>query len=129
MPYLPARCDTVMVPSGPAGDHLFVITTDSCPAAKHLLVSVTSVKPGRHADTTCVLEAGDHPFVEHQSYVLYRNADIQSANRLGNMVDSWYYRRGAPATPELTDRILAGFEVSLFTPKFIVDYLATIIAD
>lgn len=124
MVYVPARCDTVMIPTGHAGDHLFVITTDACPAGQHLLVNLTSVRDGRHTDATCIVEPGEHPFITQQSYVLYRAAQIQGANRLGVMVDGWVYRCGQRATDELTDRILAGFFTSPFTPRFVKSYLA-----
>jgi hypothetical protein len=124
MAYVPSRCDTVMIPTGNVGDHLFVITTDACPAGKHLLVNLTSVKQDRHNDLTCILEPGEHPFITQQSYILYRGAQIQGSNRLGAMVDGWVYRSGARASAELTDRILAGFFDSPFTPRFVKNYLA-----
>ena len=123
MAYVPARCDTLLIPTGPAGDHLFVITTDACPQGLHVLANFTKVAPARHVDPACLLAAGDHPFIVQDSYVLYRSAIIQPAVRLSNMVDGWVYRNGHPASVELTDRILAGFGVSRFTPKFIQKYL------
>lgn len=122
MPYTPARCDTLMIPSGP-GEHLFVITTDACPQQQHVLVNFTSVKPRRTIDTTCIVAAGEHPFIEQESYVLYRSAQLQAAQRLGRLVDGWVYRTGAPATVALTDRILAGFAQSPFTPRFVTAHL------
>lgn len=123
MPYSPARCDTVMIPTGDAGDHLFVITTDACPQGKHILVNLTSIKPGRSIDTTCVVQPGEHPFVVRDSYVVYRSAQMLSAQKIGQMVDSWVYRKGQPATEPLTDKILAGFSASQFTPRFILNHL------
>lgn len=123
MPYLPARCDTVMIPTGEVGDHLFVITTDACPADNHILVNITSIKPGRNVDATCVVQPGEHPFVVNDSYVVYRSAQLLSAQKIGRMVDGWVYRKGQPATEPLTDRILEGFGVSRFTPRFILNHL------
>jgi len=124
MPYIPARCDTVMIPTGP-GEHLFVITTDACPQDKHILVNLTSVKPGRNIDSTCIVHPGEHPFVDQESYILYRSAQLLAAQKIGRMVDGWVYRTGQPATEALTDRILAGFGASRFTPRFILNHLRT----
>lgn len=126
MPYVPVRCDTVLIPTGPSGDHLFVITTDACPAGKMVLANLSSVKPNRMIDDTCLVAAGEHPFVQHDSFILYRSAQLQSAQRIGNMVDGWVYKNGQPATTELTDRILAGFAVSKFTPRFILAHLRVV---
>ena len=123
MTYIPARCDTLLIPTGDAGDHLFVIATDACSAGQHLLVNFTSIKPGRKIDNTCIIKAGEHPFVTHDSYVLYRSAQLQPAQRIGRMVDGWMYKTHQPATPQLTDRILSGFETSPFTPRFIEKHL------
>ncbi|MFD1610854.1 hypothetical protein ACFSCW_03455 [Sphingomonas tabacisoli] len=124
MPYVPARRDTLLIPSGPDGDHLFVITTDACLSGRHLLVNFTKAKPGRHVDDACLLAPGDHPFVTADSYVLYRSARLEPANRLTLLVDGWVYKVGRQATEELTQRILNGFGESRFTPKFVKDYLA-----
>jgi hypothetical protein len=126
MTYIPARCDTVMIPTGPAGDHMFVITTQACSQGQHLLVNATSIKPNRFVDPTCVLAPGEHPFIIDDSFILYRAAQLQGANRIAKMVDGWVYRTGQPASEALTDRILAGFRVSRFTPCFILKYLSGI---
>ncbi len=123
MAYAPARCDTLLIPTGPAGDHLFVITTDACPNGLHVLANFTKVAPDRFVDDACLLAPGEHPFIIQDSYVLYRSAIIQPALRLSNMVDGWVYKNGYPASVKLTNRILAGFGKSRFTPKFIKIHL------
>lgn len=123
MAYVPARCDTLLIPTGSAGDHLFVITTEACPGGLHVLANFTKVAPGRYVDDACRLSAGEHPFIVQESFVLYRSAIVQPGIRLSNMVDGWVYRVGRPATVALTNRILAGFGVSKFTPRFIRTHL------
>jgi hypothetical protein len=71
---------TILIPSGPAGDkdrkHLHVALSDpftdaSDNESKILLVSVCSVVEGVPHDATCLLQAGDHSFVDHKSYAYY----------------------------------------------------------
>lgn len=72
--FAPARRMTLWIPgTGPAHDpergHLFIILTDSCSAGMNLLVPVCSA--GSKPDTTCLLGAGDHPFLKRKSFVAY----------------------------------------------------------
>lgn len=71
------KAATLLLPSGPTdtGMHLFVVMTNRCPCGFHLLLSVTSVKPGVNYDDTCVFQGGEHPFINRKSYVLYRAAE------------------------------------------------------
>ncbi|MFX4354904.1 hypothetical protein ABTA30_18535, partial [Acinetobacter baumannii] len=72
--------DTLLVPSGPSGNHLFVVLFDpqvpidtSFGKKLHLAqVNFTSVRPGMIHDTSCIIESGEHEFISHQSYVNYR---------------------------------------------------------
>ena len=123
MTYQPARCGTLLIPTGPAGDHLFVITTDACRDGRHLLVNLSTIRPGTFHDTTCELQIGEHPFVTAPSYVVYRGAMIQPAERLSRMVDGWVYKAHQDATEQLTARMLAGVGASKFTPRHIKNYL------
>jgi len=63
---------TLLVPSGPTGNHLFVVMTNACPDRMHLLVSITSIRPKRKYDDACVFSGGEHPFIKGPSFVLYR---------------------------------------------------------
>jgi hypothetical protein len=80
MSYLPAKGKCFLIPSGPLedGKHLFVIVTNKCPADCHLLISRSSVEPGEYYDPACLLQAGDHPFIKHLSFVVYSKALIIS---------------------------------------------------
>lgn len=105
------------------GDHLFTVVTDPCANGQHLLLNVSSIHEGAFYDDTCVFNGGEHPFIQRRSYVVYRSAQIQPAERIGRMVDGWVYKRHDPATEELANRMLAGVGVSRFTPRFVKEYL------
>jgi hypothetical protein len=121
MPYTPYKKGTLLIPTG-GTNHLFGIITDICAEGLHLIVNVTSINPTMKHDPACKISAGEHPFIKHDSYVLYRLADIQSAARLTRMVDSWVYRRHVDLSEELLTRMRDGVENSLFTPQRIIRY-------
>jgi hypothetical protein len=97
--------------------------TDRCVDGEHLLLGVTSIKEGVHHDPTCVIGAGEHPFIGHDSYVLYRLAQIQHGDRLARMVDGWMYKPKDDLSEALCERMLAGVTASDFTPQRIIKYL------
>lgn len=85
--FIPAKRATVLIPSGTIGDpermHLFILLTDPVTEQKLVLfVSLSSVKAGVWHDQTCILEAGDHPFVTKKSWVDYRTTRIEEANKI-----------------------------------------------
>ena len=86
------RRATLLIPSGPAHDldrkHLFIILTD--PIAdpfnsgkdSHLLTSLSTLDESLPHDPTCILRAGDHPFVTRDSYVSYRDSRIVETTKI-----------------------------------------------
>jgi hypothetical protein len=92
MSYVPYPRGTCLIPSGPRGNHLFVIMTNACPGKMHLLVSVSSIRKKMKYDDACVFSGGEHPFIKGPSFVLYRTplqravAHIQRCVGLGTFV-------------------------------------------
>ncbi len=124
MPYVPSKNGTLLIPSGVDDTkHLFFIVTKKCAKGDHLLVNVTTIYDGVPHDDTCVVGAGEHPFIKHPSYINYRVAERMSAELIEKRVGQWYFKPDADASEELIKRILNGFENSDFTKKRILDYL------
>lgn len=70
---------TFLIPAPGLGNtHLWVVATPPDPDC--ILVSLTTLRFDR--DQTVVLHAGDHPFVRHQTVVLYSDARIVRADAL-----------------------------------------------
>lgn len=113
------------MPSGPtqAGNHLFVIMTDICPQGFHLLFSVSSIRAGQFHDKSCLVTVGDHSFVRHPSYVVYRLAEKRPATTLVKCVDGWLFMPKEPVSDELYSRIRAGALESPFLPSWALGYL------
>jgi hypothetical protein len=64
---------TVLMPTGPV-DHLHFICSDPVyyPAKVKecvLIVNISSIDDGSDYDQTCILNAEEHPFIKHPSYI------------------------------------------------------------
>ncbi|EQD77028.1 hypothetical protein B1B_01297 [mine drainage metagenome] len=125
----PVRCATVLYTSGTAADpdrkHLFVLLTDPSGPAQHVLMApVCSVDPDPKAfrDDTCLLAAGDHPFIKHDSYIAYAKCRVVAASDLVKHTESGYVIEKKPASDALVARIVAGLRKSKFTKPFARDF-------
>lgn len=114
---------TLLVPSG-AANHLFVIVIkssdfDGYGADQCISVNVTSIRAGVYYDDACVLKAECHPFITHDSYVLYSHARIDSEKHLKNQVGSGRMIPKEPIDNELLVVIIEGLKRSLHTKKYL----------
>lgn len=119
-----ARKGTFLIPTGPqyTSDteqikHLHFVCSDVYFYPKKakdsfLAVNITTIVPDQHHDNTCILNVGDHPFVRHPSYVLYREAAILGADTTASKIQSGEFSVHDPCTDEIFRRIVDGFEVS-----------------
>ena len=79
--YRPGRRSTILIPYNEVR-HLFLIMNDPCPEGMCLSLMITSIKAGRIHDSTCILDVGDHDFIRHPSFVLYRMAETLKASHV-----------------------------------------------
>lgn len=128
MPYVPYKKGTVLIPSG-GTKHLFAIITDKCAAGEHLLVNLTSVRPGIKHDDTCEVSPGEHPFVKQESYVEYRHADILTAARISARVDDGTYTVHSDISDALLQAFRDGVEDSDNVKQRITKYFLKAKAD
>ena len=113
---------TLLVPSGP-GLHLFflilgpVVLADYGFSPQLVMVSVTSLRHGVPYDSACVLEAGDHSFVQHRSYLAYRYIRLDDSHHVERMVHSGVWKPHDPCPSDLLKRVVAGVCQSRLTPR------------
>lgn len=108
--------------------HLFAIMNDECPHGQCLVLMITTVHAGKHYDPTCILKVGDHPFVEHDSYILYRKAERPRAQHMRSMLTKGYFRAKEDFDEPLFDRIFSGIFSSDETPLAIEKYARSTLA-
>ncbi|WP_235033830.1 hypothetical protein [Pantoea sp. 18069] len=116
----------MLVPSGPADfKHLFAIALGPASLGGYgnkphvIMVSVTSVKPEFPHDAACVIMAGEHPFITHDSYVYYRDPRIESVDHVQKMVDQAVWQARESCSPELLARIRQGLKTSSRVPRYV----------
>src|SRR5205823_2432203 len=62
-------------------DHLWVIVSDPTKDAQRvLLISLTTAAP--HKESVCLIQAGEHPWVKHETCVAYDKAKVVSLDQL-----------------------------------------------
>lgn len=128
--FLPLRRATLLIPSGPQGDeerkHLFVLLTnpheDVNGRKSVLLASLSSVRAGVPHDPSCILHAGDHPFVKRDSYVLYQKMRLEEVEKVLRGVRSGQLIPLEPMDGAVFARICKGLEESRLTSARFRDF-------
>lgn len=85
--------------------HLWVIAR-KCRHGRVLIVTVTS--PGRGKEETCVVRAGEHPRVTHDSLVNYSNAGVGTQADIINAALRGELVANVPIADDVVSRICAG---------------------
>ena len=105
--------------------HLWIVLTERDAAGKAYCVNVTGM--GDHiADTTLILEVGDHPFIEKQSVLLYSKAALLDVctieTELSNPRSRTNWKQFEPCSAELLERVRRGLLASKHTKNAIKNH-------
>ena len=116
-----ARGETFLMPT-PQGLHLFVVASAPCALGKVVLVSISSWK-GPRCDPTCIISAGHHHFITHDSYAAYNFSDIERCMTIdAGIAQGRFIPKGPLPEPILTS-LCEGVLNSRFTPRKVKAYL------
>jgi hypothetical protein len=119
---LPARAgDTFLLTRG-TGEvaHLWVILWGPAGEAQAFLaVYLTTLRA--HSDRSCILQRGEHPFLQHETAVAYGAVQRWTEERLGELVAAGIARPRPPVSANVLRRLRAGFFASARTPHAIRD--------
>lgn len=114
---------TLLMPSGNQGNHLYVALNDPCPFENYgphpsvILVNLSSIRDGLPYDQTCVPQAGTHPFIKRDSFVSYRNARIELASHVAQLVERGVFVAHQPVSEVVLRVVKAGLYQSPFTKR------------
>ncbi len=96
------------------GNHLNVIVAESSPDDSALLMLIylsSSRTPFR--DETTLIQPGEHPFVDRESWVRYQNVKVCSRSDIEDKIMHHYDK----VSEDLLNRIQVGIEMSDKVPK------------
>ena len=96
------------------GSHLWVVVSDPVADADHVVV--INMTTDRGIDPSCILNAGDHPFVGHQTCMRYDMARTVQNSELERFASSGTITLHEPVSEELLDRIRQGAAMSNYIP-------------
>ena len=80
-----------------------------------VMVNVTSWTG--HGDGACILNPGDHSFINQRSYIYYRQALEVSVTDIEQLVMKQQMQKRVPVSQELLARVRQGLHASKFTPR------------
>lgn len=112
--------DTFHIPSGPTGSHLHVVALGPVvipgygSAPMIILVGMTTTRAGAHHDAACELSVGDHPFVQHPTFMAYRWARVERESDVIAWAANGTWRSGDKCSQDLVARIEQGARASDF---------------
>lgn len=107
-----------------SGAHLCVVISDPCVDRKHVaIVSLSTVRGIGSDEPTCILQAGAHSFVKHETFVAYRFARICVDADLERGISSGELQISEPVSEELLSDIRAGVAISDRVPIGVHDLL------
>lgn len=101
-------------------DHLWFIASDT-KEADVVILSLTTVR--RWSDLSCLIQAGEHDFVVHESCVAYQYAEIVSVATLKDKWENGDIRSRTPLSDELMLRVWDGAAITRMLPLRCVQIL------
>lgn len=100
--------------------HLYIVIAVVGNNTKALCVNVTTKKD---RDMSCVLKAGDHEFVKHDSVINYGDTLAPEINNLKEAINKELIEPNKPIDDDLLNRIINGAKVSNAFPQGYLKYL------
>lgn len=94
--------------------HLYFVASSPDDSSEIVLLSLTTDRP--HADHTCEIAVGEHPFVTRPTVVAYYKARCVTIDWLKDQLEKGFAIRREPLSPELLGRVQQGAIRSLQTP-------------
>ena len=114
--------------------HLFFLLTDPCFDGELnqenaiLLVNCSSVKPDKPHDNACYIEQGEHEFIKHRSYIVYKQARIETLEQIERGISTGRFIKKEIINDELYKRILKGAFTSLHIERRYIRFIKSAIA-
>ena len=117
----PGVGDCFLISSGTVGKHFFVLVLEieDAKPPQVLLIPICSLRDAARADTTCILQPGEHDFIQHESFAEYRHARVELSIHVQKCVENGVFIKHTPATIPLVEKIKEGLVKSRFVARHI----------
>lgn len=111
----------IFIPSGPSGAHLFVVIAGiQVIDGKDKVLLAPIESHHSKADSSCLLDIGDHEFIQHPSFIGYHHCRIDDVKTLETLLNSGYYRAAATSvSTSVLKRIKMGYKATSRVPRYI----------
>lgn len=112
---------TILIPSGPVGDHLFVTVFDVQVNNGKQQVLLASIETQfSKCDKSCEMNVGDHAFVKHPSFVGYNHCRIEDLSHVISCINSGVWKNNyPPVSPAVLQKIQDGYISTKRVPRFV----------
>lgn len=126
--FIPMEQTTLLIASPSKDDkdrkHLFIILTNPKGEGQYvLMVSISTLRSDRYCDPTCILSAGEHDFIKHDSFVAYSLAKIIESEKLMEGVKKGVIKYKGLIEAGVFERICIGLGESQHTPLKIKKFM------
>jgi hypothetical protein len=112
--------DTFLTGDGDENNfHLWVIIS---PPSQGEVVTVCVVTAHKRSERLVVLNAGDHPFIRHESVIAYGHSQIRAVCDIEAALTAGIAKQRESVEEKLLKRIQAGLMESDFTPNQVRHY-------
>jgi len=115
----PGKC--ILLKNGKSKEHLYIVL--SCPNIsdnKFVFLNLTTKKNQDGEDHTVVLCAGEHPFIKHETYVLYSDARLIEVDKFRQLIrNSSFDYYPHDVSENMLNKIRVGLQESPFAPEYI----------
>lgn len=99
--------------------HLYIALTDPDADGNFVIANVTSQEQGK--DQSCVLGAGDHPFIKKESVINYAEAIVTNENPVGTASRRGFIQPDIAVSAEVLAKVQAGALASSQTETKVKD--------
>jgi len=96
-------------------EHLWIIITKPDENGMVAMVNVTTKRA--FVDESCILQVGDHPYVQHESVIAYQRARTAKLMELETFSAKKVLKSRPAVGPDLLARIQSGALASIYTPR------------
>ncbi len=104
--------DTFLNQNPGSPEHLWVVAAGPTTQGEFVIFNLTSWREG--CDESCVVQAGEHPFIAHKSVIAYARGQFLSDTNWALLL-RYGCKKQAPVSPGLLKKIQEGALASEFT--------------